>query len=170
MMSNEKPVFWASNTKLNEPEGILKEQGWRKGSRPAASDFNWLFHTMQKDIHGLKVELNELKEKISKDVGNLNEVIAELKTVTNSTKATAQNALSESVSNKKESHLVIHALLSLHSEMEYFLMELREYHPSFRGPSWSFKDGFSLVDHNEKICPPKKPVRTWPGHILPPQD
>ena len=93
MSTNEKPVFWASSARLNEPERILRQQGWQMGSRPAASDFNWLFNTIQKDLHAAQVQIYELQEKLVISIETLNKDIIDLKTSTAKIKETAEQAL-----------------------------------------------------------------------------
>src|SRR4029077_18412717 len=93
MSPNEKPVFWANSIRLNEPERILRENGWQQGSRPAASDFNWLFNEIQKDIHDAKSEIGALKEKLRAEATPLEKKLTERMTSTVEIKRTAEHAL-----------------------------------------------------------------------------
>lgn len=126
MSSNEKPIFWASSSRLNEPESILKEQGWHKGSRPAASDFNWLFNTMQKDLHAAKMEIKELKEKLEVGITGLNQQVASLKASTAKIKETADHAQRDSHSNQTSVNMTIRNFQILNSNLNVLMNELKK--------------------------------------------
>lgn len=70
-MSNEKVLAWAKGEQANviEPLEYLKENGWRYGDVPMASNINWLFKSLteelavlRKDIFVLKDDVNRLRE------------------------------------------------------------------------------------------------------------
>lgn len=78
------PYTWAQGEKANikEPIEILKENGWKAGDVPAASNFNWLFKKMTQDINALNTELSELKKILIQDMAKLNNKAERLKRCT----------------------------------------------------------------------------------------
>lgn len=73
----ENAFVWAQGNAANiqEPEESLKQKGWTAGSKPAASNFNWMFKTitenvaiLNKDISLLQNSLNELKNYLDNEL------------------------------------------------------------------------------------------------------
>lgn len=148
MSSKDKAVFWASKAKLNEPEGILKEHGWQRGSRPAASDFNWLFNSIQKDLHTTKLELKELKEKLERSVDSLNQQTGKLANSLAIITKTANHSLSDAHRNRELTNICLRSLGELHLNLNDLVNELRHYNPRLKNREWRFKDEFDLVDES----------------------
>jgi hypothetical protein len=146
MSPNEKPVFWANSIRLNEPEQILKEQGWRHGSRPAASDFNWLFNTIQKDIHAAKLEIEALKEKISEEAAELNKKLAAQSIFATEIKKTADHALEHGHINRENTSTIIQNIKDTYLDLNDLVNELRYHIPALKRRQWRFKDQFELSD------------------------
>lgn len=146
MSSKDKAVFWASKAKLNEPEGILKEHGWQRGSRPAASDFNWLFNSIQKDLHTTKLELKELKEKLERSVDSLNQQTGKLANSLAIITKTANHSLSDAHRNRELTNICLRSLGELHLNLNDLVNELKHYNPRLKSREWGFKDEFDLVD------------------------
>lgn len=61
--SDNKQFIWARDVHANvkEPIQALKENGWRYGDVPAASNFKWIFKTMTEEIATLRSELGAQK-------------------------------------------------------------------------------------------------------------
>ncbi len=146
MSKNDKAVFWASKAKLNEPEGILKEHGWQRGSRPAASDFNWLFNSIQKDLHTTKLELKELKGKLVKSVESLEQQTNKLADSLAVVTKTADHSLTDAHRNRDLTNICLRSLGELNLNLNDLVNELRQYNPRLKNRSWGFKDEFDLVD------------------------
>lgn len=66
MSEKHQPFLWASGTgaKKEEPIESLRQNGWRAGDVPAASNFNWLFHNIQKEMYDLKNQISEVKNQL----------------------------------------------------------------------------------------------------------
>ena len=148
MSNRDKTVFWASKARLNEPEGILKEHGWQRGSRPAASDFNWLFNSIQKDIHSTKLELKELKEKLVKSVESLEQQTNKLADSLAVANKTASHSLRDAHQNRELTNICLRSLGELHLNLNDLVNELRHYNPRLKNREWRFKDEFDLVDES----------------------
>ena len=71
-MSDQKPFIWAQGEEANvkEPIQALRENGWRYGDVPAASNFNWLFKMMTQEIASLRKELISHKEEFAEALKN----------------------------------------------------------------------------------------------------
>ncbi len=67
-MSEIKSLIWAQGKDANikEPIEALKEQGWRYGDIPTASNFNWLFKMLTEDLASLKKEVSSQREEFTK--------------------------------------------------------------------------------------------------------
>jgi hypothetical protein len=64
---------WAQDAHANvkEPMETLKQNGWRYGDVPAASNFNWLFKKMTEDINNLNHEVAKLNHTLTQDIAKL---------------------------------------------------------------------------------------------------
>jgi len=84
-MSEEKPQFqWAYDEDANVKKPIedLYRKGWQYEDVPTASNFNWVFNRIQKDL-----------ESIAEDLGAIKKLAADIKTV-------ADRAHYQSVANR----------------------------------------------------------------------
>jgi hypothetical protein len=71
-MSDQKPFIWAQGEEANvkEPIQALRENGWRYGDVPAASNFNWLFKMMTEEMASLRKDLISHKEEFAEALKN----------------------------------------------------------------------------------------------------
>lgn len=152
-MSNDKPRFWANgnNANIKEPHSALMESGWRYGDIPTASNFNWLFNQIQKDLHAAKAEMKELKEqkeKLESDIKSMHEEIGTFKNSIAKVKKTADHSLDEVHLIRKHTSRNIEHLREISISLNDFVMELRQFNPSLRERSWELKDEFDLLNEH----------------------
>lgn len=129
-MSNEKAFVWAQGEQANviEPLAYLKENGWRYGDTPMASNVNWLFKMLTEDLASFRKDILTIKDEIGQlrkdtkdelhavktDIGSLREQTAkDLETIKKSTMvefsnvrkemATSNEKLSSDIASLKES-------------------------------------------------------------------
>ena len=78
-MSEKKPFQWAADPSANLQEPIegLKKKGWQFGDVPTASNFNWLFNDIQKDLEKHSEKLNSLNQ-IRNDLAALNTKVSKI--------------------------------------------------------------------------------------------
>ena len=74
MSDDSKAFTWAHDPQANvkEPIQALKEQGWRYGDVPTASNFNWIFKTITEEIVRLNEELVTQKENCDRAIAQQN--------------------------------------------------------------------------------------------------
>lgn len=105
-----EPFLWASgaSAKKEEPIESLRQNGWRAGDVPAASNFNWLFHNIQKQMVELnnqvtdfKVQFEKLKTDIAGSEAKVNGELAEQKEAASKIQKRANLAAIRSIRNTK---------------------------------------------------------------------
>ena len=147
-MINDKPSFWANgiNANVKEPHSTLMESGWRYGDIPTASNFNWLFNHIQKDLHHAKVEIAQLKERI-----NVSEKeILNLKRAASKIKETADSSMNEACINRKYGYMNLENLRILCTELNELMLELKNNNLNVKS-HFRLKDEFDLIDEKGQV-------------------
>lgn len=153
-MSNDKPIFWANgiNANVKEPHSTLMESGWRYGDIPTASNFNWLFNQIQKDLHHAKAEISQLKEKIDTSLKALDKEILSIKGTASKIKETADRSMNEARINRKYGYASIENLQALFTELNELMVELKDNNLSLKSRFFRLKDEFDLIDEKGVVA------------------
>jgi hypothetical protein len=152
-MNNEKPGFWANGTNANikEPHSALRETGWRYGDIPTASNFNWLFNQIQKDLYHARIEIKELretKEKLELSIKVLNDEISGVKSTVTKVKKTADHSLDEIHLVKTYTSRNIDHLRKISIGLTDMTAELKQSNQYLRDRDWLPRDEFDLIDEH----------------------
>lgn len=126
-----KPFVWAEGEKANvkEPVEILKEQGWRYGDVPAASNFNWLFKKMTEDVNALNLEVSALRKALTQDITKLTEKSDRLKRCTLVLQSYVNYNLRNNRFNENISWQINEGLKAMERQVQAF-------HPTYQLVSW----------------------------------
>lgn len=149
-MSNDKPSFWANGTNANikEPHSALRETGWRYGDIPTASNFNWLFNQIQKDLYHARLEIKELKEEKEQLDGNIKALHDEMgvfKSSITKVKKTADHSYEEVHLIRKQTSRNIEHLREISTGLNDLVLELKQFNPNLRDRNWQLMDEFDLL-------------------------
>lgn len=82
MSETKKSFQWAddANANVREPIEDLKKKGWNTLDIPTASNFNWLFNDIQKDLEAHSGKLEEL-DRLRNTLSSLNRDVNSLQAV-----------------------------------------------------------------------------------------
>jgi hypothetical protein len=110
-MSEEvKPFLWAHDDKANiqEPIDALKQQGWRYGDVPAASNFNWMFKKISDDLVSINKELLVQKTEVEKSQALILSLKDELSVLDSSVAETREGLISANDELLAHKHDIAH--------------------------------------------------------------
>ena len=146
---------WAYGQEANikEPIASLKEKGWQYADVPTASNFNWIFNELQKELQASKAafaELNTSLDNLSLDFKNIKDKLtSELKGIKDNATAiknTANQALHEGEVNSREIELRARLFYQLCELLKTQETTIRRYHPSFPIHPWPSDSSRSVRD------------------------
>lgn len=140
--SDNKLFIWAQDVHANvkEPIQALKENGWRYGDVPAASNFNWIFKTMTEEMAAIRKDMAKEREEFK------NTLVKQAKRFSAQLSATASE-FDEKIgflSEDSDRHFrraefnegIARQICELLREMEKFL---RHYHQDFPTLPWPMR-------------------------------
>jgi hypothetical protein len=138
-MSNFK---WAhgDNANLKEPIPALKEKGWQYADVPTASNFNWLFNKIQKELEAVNSEFQSLKESINAEIKAIKDNAASIK-------KTAEAALGKSNANERAVEFGIGVSRQICDLLRLLEKNIKAYHPNFPNQPWPLTN--EAVSNNE---------------------
>lgn len=142
MPENRKtqPFLWASGAgaKKEEPIESLRQNGWRAGDVPAASNFNWLFHSIQKEMLDLKNQISEFKGQMETlkagtaafEVKTNAELLAQ-KENASIINEKAKKALAKSVTNKRNIDFSVGISRQICEQLRFMEKNVQAFLPGF---------------------------------------
>lgn len=131
-----KPFVWAEGEKANvkEPVEILKEQGWRYGDVPTASNVNWLFKNIGDQLGTLSKEISLLKQTLDQDITRLTDKSERLRRCT--------RVLERSVNqNQRHNGFNESILWQMNEGIKAMEQQLRTFHPGYQPITWPLING-----------------------------
>jgi len=141
---------WAhgQNANIKEPLAGLIEKGWQYADIPTASNFNWLFNELQKELDISKAAVKELKESSQK----LNADLKKLRESTAVIKNTAESALTVSEINDRELDVQKNIFYQLCALLKVQESDIRRYHSSFPIHPWPTDGVHSVRTMGESVA------------------
>jgi hypothetical protein len=148
---------WAYGREANvkEPITALKEKGWQYADVPTASNFNWLFNKIQKELDAVNSVLFEFKESVNAELKTIKDNInAELKNIKDAAvaiKTTANDALAQSKTNERNIDFATGVSRQICSHLRMMEENIKRYHKDFPGQAWPIKDKASSLAEETDI-------------------
>ena len=141
---NDFKWAYGRDAHLKEPTATLKEKGWQYADIPTASNVNWLFNTVQKEMESINSTLRGLKESVYNELNAMKQnVEAEVKTIkerATAIKTTADSALRESTSNQRNIDFATGISRQICNFLRLMEQNIQKYHTGFPSQPWPMRD------------------------------
>jgi hypothetical protein len=126
---------WAygQNANVREPITNLKEKGWQYADVPTASNFNWSFNQVQKELEKVSHDLAGLKETISIEIKAIKESATAIK-------KTADDAMKKSIANERDIEFYTGISRQMCSLLRVMEQHIQRHHPGFPTQPWPLTD------------------------------
>jgi len=133
-----KPFKWAHSTNANiqEPLEALKEKGWQYADVPTASNFNWLFNDIQRQLESSLIQIKELTSRLEK----FSAAFKHVEDIAHDARDDASAALDKCTSNLNKIEHNKNTFFQLCELLKVQETTIRAYHPNFPfhpWPQWS---------------------------------
>jgi hypothetical protein len=134
MSNDKKPFLWAQGASANvrEPMSSLRESGWHQGDIPLASNFNWLFNNIHKELFDLRSQIDGIQKEVQKvkDEAIFSEkaMVAQLevqKEKVDVIAKTAKKAHTKSLDNEKKIELADNEAQQIRQKLKFMEKELQ---------------------------------------------
>jgi hypothetical protein len=126
---------WAygQNANLREPITGLKEKGWNYADVPTASNFNWLFNQIEKDLKAISGELAAFKEAINTELETIKDDVVSIR-------RTAKEAFDNTVRHAEKIEWHIGVSRQICRGLRNMEDALTRRHSNFPTQPWPFDD------------------------------
>ena len=126
-----RPFKWAYSPDANvkEPMDSLVQNGWQYGDVPTASNFNWLFFQIHKELKTISENLTRIKKE------NL-----EIKGRLSANEGTAIQAMGLGEANKNSMDWITGVSRQICRQLRYTEENIQKFHPNFPTQPWPLKD------------------------------
>jgi hypothetical protein len=139
---NDFKWAYGNNANLKEPIATLKEKGWQYADIPTASNFNWIFNQIEKDLRAISGDIATFKESINAELTALKQDVASIK-------KTAQSALEKTVKHEQKIEWHIGVSGQICRGLVNMERAIKRHHPDFTTQPWPLKDDGPQTTENE---------------------